>query len=429
MIKLTHWVAKRAGGRITINAQNKTGTTLHYGDCVAIEGLAKSLADKPNQQFARPIIKAQFHTPDLDHSVLGACISKAEDNQPGTFIVAGTAWVRVDISDADHHFVKLPDDQTDAMAESGTEGYPIIDQKDDTGPTWALIYIGGAGGGGAATDIRIVLIDKDIDPGALEDGRDSDHPSAILDEDHFVLTNDEVESDTVVTFQDPVPDDDTNYNDNIVGSLNLWAYERKSVDLKYYHTPSKTQMTSGTAQDGGTSTSIKLADGASTMDDRYNNAYVTVTDLLGAQQTRKITSYVGSELTATVSSAWDITPDSSYTYVIEMYEPGYDPDKTKLTLATVAIDDPDHDPPRKIVRYATTSVIYDDDKIFPLEEYIRDDYPDYPENELFPPDGTGTYEETPDGFFKKRYRGIAINGVLITALCKELPPPIIPLAE
>jgi hypothetical protein len=75
---------------------------------------------------------------------------------------------------------------------------------------------------------------------------------------------------------------------------------------------------------------------------------------------------------------------------------------------------------QKIVRYATTNVWYDDGKPFLVGEYQRGDYPDYPENSPFPPPGL------PSGFLKKKYRGIAINGVLMTILCRPLPPPELP---
>lgn len=73
--------------------------------------------------------------------------------------------------------------------------------------------------------------------------------------------------------------------------------------------------------------------------------------------------------------------------------------------------------------YDTISVYYDDGKDWIRESYGREDYSDYPENETFPPDGNGTYAAQPSSFFKKRYRGISLGGVLITSMCKPLPPP------
>lgn len=74
----------------------------------------------------------------------------------------------------------------------------------------------------------------------------------------------------------------------------------------------------------------------------------------------------------------------------------------------------------KTVRYKTIPIWTDDGKQFTVGEYDRSDYPDYPENEDFPPAGL------PENFLKRRYRGIAINNVLITGLCKVLPAPPLP---
>jgi hypothetical protein len=124
-----------------------------------------------------------------------------------------------------------------------------------------------------------------------------------------------------------------------------------------------------------------------------------------------------------------VSKDLKYYRAATADDPGVD--EGEMILATTITDDPgtvDPGDERKIVRYATISVFYDDGMPFTVGEYTRADYPDYPESEVFPPDGTGTFEELPVGFLKKRYRGIAINNVLITSLCKALSPPALPEA-
>ena len=100
-------------------------------------------------------------------------------------------------------------------------------------------------------------------------------------------------------------------------------------------------------------------------------------------------------------------------------DPGYEPGITKLILATVASEE-EGPPPETVIRYAKMRVFYDDGNPFHVGEYTRDDYPEYPVESPFPP-------ELPSGFsLKRRYRAVAVNGVLVTASCEMLPPPALP---
>lgn len=254
------------------------------------------------------------------------------------------------------------------------------------------------GGGGGSVDIKIVLIDHDID-GVMES-----EPQKFLTEADIPLTEEEEEDEYEVVFQDP-PNDD--YDENQIDELNLWRYKRVRANVKYY----KTTEIKGTAT-AGASTTITLAVGSSSENDFHNGDVISITAGTGSGQTKSITDYVGSTRVATVESAWSTNPDATSEYKITS--------AANCDLATTTTDDAENDPPRKIVRYATTDVWYDDGKPWECGEYERHDYPDLGENDTFPPEGL------PEGFLTKRYRGIAINGVLITALCKELPPPELP---
>ena len=77
----------------------------------------------------------------------------------------------------------------------------------------------------------------------------------------------------------------------------------------------------GTAQTGSTSTTIKLATGASSTDDAYNGMYVTLTGGTGDGQERLITDYEGSTRIATVDAAWTTTPDNTSTYSLRVFTP------------------------------------------------------------------------------------------------------------
>jgi hypothetical protein len=75
----------------------------------------------------------------------------------------------------------------------------------------------------------------------------------------------------------------------------------------------------GTAQAGSTSTTIKLAVGASATDDAYNVMYVTITSGTGSGQVRRITDYVGATKVATVDTAWTTTPNNTSVYAITIF--------------------------------------------------------------------------------------------------------------
>ncbi len=70
----------------------------------------------------------------------------------------------------------------------------------------------------------------------------------------------------------------------------------------------------GTAQ-AGSSTTIQLANSASTTDDIYNGMTVYISSGAGSGQLKTITDYTGSSYTAVVST-WTTTPDSSSVYEV-----------------------------------------------------------------------------------------------------------------
>ncbi len=71
----------------------------------------------------------------------------------------------------------------------------------------------------------------------------------------------------------------------------------------------------GVAQAGAAGT-ITLATTASTSDDIYNSALVTITAGTGAGQTRQITDYVGSTRVASVDQNWSVNPDVTSVYAV-----------------------------------------------------------------------------------------------------------------
>lgn len=73
---------------------------------------------------------------------------------------------------------------------------------------------------------------------------------------------------------------------------------------------------SGTAQVGGSTTSIKLAAAASAVDDFYTGMTVSITGGTGSGQTGEIISYVGSSKIATIAKAWTTVPDATSQYSI-----------------------------------------------------------------------------------------------------------------
>lgn len=72
----------------------------------------------------------------------------------------------------------------------------------------------------------------------------------------------------------------------------------------------------GTAQAGGSTTSIKLAAGASAVDDFYVGMSVALTGGTGSGQDGEIIDYVGSTKIATIAVAWAVAPDATSLYSI-----------------------------------------------------------------------------------------------------------------
>lgn len=72
----------------------------------------------------------------------------------------------------------------------------------------------------------------------------------------------------------------------------------------------------GTAQ-AGAAGSITLAAGASATNSFYRGCVIQATGGTGAGQTRLIRGYVGSTKVASVTPAWDVTPDNTTTYAVK----------------------------------------------------------------------------------------------------------------
>ena len=73
------------------------------------------------------------------------------------------------------------------------------------------------------------------------------------------------------------------------------------------------QFNFGTAQAGSIST-IKLAAGSSSTDGAYNQYYITTVGGTGSGQTRRIASYVGATVTATMAQNWSVATDGTTQY-------------------------------------------------------------------------------------------------------------------
>jgi hypothetical protein len=72
----------------------------------------------------------------------------------------------------------------------------------------------------------------------------------------------------------------------------------------------------GTGQVGGSTTTIKLASGASAVDDFYTGMTVSITAGTGIGQVGEIIGYVGSTKIATIAKAWAEAPDATSEYSI-----------------------------------------------------------------------------------------------------------------
>lgn len=246
--------------------------------------------------------------------------------------------------------------------------------------------------GGSSTRVDVVLIDKDIDPGISEVSRE-------ITTDIVELTPEELADDPpwTVVLQDPPW--------TVVDALKDFGYTRASVSLKRYERAKAFWF--DTAQDfAGDPNQIKLESISSDLDDFYVGSKIEIIAGAALGDIRTVTAYDGTTKVATVDTDWTTAPDHTSDYEID------DPGQMQLAIKVVD-DEVTH---TKMVNYDYINVWYDDGKPFLVGNYQRSDFPDYPENAEFPGD-------IPEELLKRKFRGIVIGGVLITALCKALPPP------
>lgn len=340
-------------------------------------------------------------------------IGPADENDAGSGVVTGVVWARVDVTDATHKFANIQTGDR-VYLKSATSGARMLyrslqdeDGEATLGKQWAIVLLGGGGGsGGGGGDVLLVCINEDI-TGVTQIA------DRLLTADDIELTPEEEGDGYVVVMQDP-PDDD--FEENQITSLNLSHYKRRTLDLKFFD-PDTAPVT-GTAQAGGADT-ITLATDASDVDGFYVGDDISITANTGSGQTGTCTAYDGATKVATMSEAWSTNPDNTSDYAIVS--------DTGMILSTTVIDDPESDPPRKIVRYATQRVLYDEGDDFKVGRYKRTDYTDY-EGEDWPPIDAETEEPIEEERFNARWRGLCTKDadgrwVLNTMFCKRLPPP------
>lgn len=363
---------------------------LDPGSVVVLTEPMVAFEDKPSAPFSG--LKFQCAAPtteSLGSPIAITCVQIAElpgDKMAmGVGYVAGACWAQVTINSEDDETAELVDGET-FLSSTAAGRVPITWKPPGTGLKWCVVQLSSPGGSsGPGVSIKIVLIEDDI-PGITEND-----PAVTLEEEDIELGEGEEEWDVI--FQDP-PDDD--YDENHVAELDLLAYRRQRLTVKVYE--SGEDETGTAAGDGGDTDTIELAASASDEDDFYVGDAITTEG-----QTGECIAYDGLTKVATMAAAWSPAIDGDQPYTITSTK--------NLQLAVETINDAPNT--RKIVRHARMNVWYDDGKQHLVGNHERWEYPEIDEND---PDPEG-------GFPKKRYRGIVINGVLVTILCKPLPPP------
>jgi hypothetical protein len=370
--------------------------------------------------FSMPTV--EIDTPDATLHASKWCVplQPIGPGRTGLVAVMGLICLRVDVTDTTHKFAALQDGDRQYL-KSAASGFAIWQFATEdssgaptTGKQWCIILVGGGSSSSSTdVDIKIALIDDDID-GVTEDA-----PPDVMEDLDVPLTEDEVAAGYTIVFQNPTPAVDTNYDANHVDSLDLRAFQRRKASHKFY----KTQSFKGTSQSIPAANKIQLEAGSSTVNGFFVDDTITLNSGSASGETRTILAYDGATLTATVDSAWSVTPSAASDYTITSVKDS--------ELATTIIDDPGHDPPRKIVRYSTIEVWHDARGLtlgkYGLADYVR--VYDYDENGAWPPAGM----TLDDPLFKKPERWYVLKGpdgvyVKIEKLCEDLPPPPLPEA-
>lgn len=143
-----------AGQLLTVKARNLTGATLNYGSCVALEGVAIPVADKENQVYGRPLLKAQYTEEGLNHAIIGVALKPVANGQVGPFAHNGPVWLRCNYTNLAHNFVEL--NSGSDVADSGTGGVPILARElSTTGEQWVLCLLGAVADVGTIFEARV----------------------------------------------------------------------------------------------------------------------------------------------------------------------------------------------------------------------------------------------------------------------------------
>lgn len=159
----------QAGGGLkfapTPLVKNGTGEQVPWGGVVELDGLIFD-AEQNQSGFLTGSPQFKSKKPGENASAIAIALQPMPDGKARKMGVLGWYPARVDIKEESHRAVKVVENDVTKF-ESTDGGLPMFPAESGTGEKWALVFLGGTGGGASAPSIatQTIVVFENI-PGA-----------------------------------------------------------------------------------------------------------------------------------------------------------------------------------------------------------------------------------------------------------------------
>jgi len=122
--------------------ENKSGYAVDWFGVLGIDGPLIAEATNSNEFKSRVMFTAS--TPDIDkhEGLFVVCIEAIPDGQIGKAVVSGVVQVQIDVTDADHTYAEIKDDDRTMLASGASGSARILWKATGTGTQWAIVRLG-----------------------------------------------------------------------------------------------------------------------------------------------------------------------------------------------------------------------------------------------------------------------------------------------
>ena len=136
------------GPSLFVKIKNDTSEDREPGQILGIDGALIEFAKNERQVFSVPMLSGVSPL-TADHADRFVVVKeRIKQGKPGTATLNGLAWARVDVTDVDHEFAAVTDDDPRFLTSDAASGVQLIAKEKETeegaealGEQWAVVFL------------------------------------------------------------------------------------------------------------------------------------------------------------------------------------------------------------------------------------------------------------------------------------------------